>query len=329
MVNYKYILAAVTAVLLPASVAADVCKELPTCDSLGFTYTATDCGTLKKLKCPFGDAYFCSGNNCKSVSVSSTEKCTKYCAEDTNVCIEKRAMTCSELLSANNCTRYNHNSTISGTISKDICLFGTVKQATGYGSSLTFTQMKAYDAGKRFPVCESEMTGRAKLDLGYISITNYVYFHTDVDIDSVTYSPQGSSRNWSAYFYGNTNITAEWQSSTSWSGTLHLGFFSEYDSATQEYEQTTNKVNIRCVASSSSQWSPSSCDVSIDAMDGAYVEYCGYVDTSSGMCYDGSGYNSGCYGEVNINCYGYSEYDSNSESCKDLNENYGYCDMYY
>ena len=51
MVNYKYILAAGTAVLLPASVAADVCGELPTCESLGFTYTAADCGTLKKLKC--------------------------------------------------------------------------------------------------------------------------------------------------------------------------------------------------------------------------------------------------------------------------------------
>ena len=77
MVNYKYIFAVGASVLLPISVAADTCSTLPTCESIGFTYSAGDCGKLKKLKCPFGDAYFCSGTNCKSVSVSSTEKCTK------------------------------------------------------------------------------------------------------------------------------------------------------------------------------------------------------------------------------------------------------------
>ena len=308
MVNYKYILAAGAAVLLPASVAADVCGVLPTCEALGFTYSAADCGTLKKLKCPFGDAYFCSGNNCKSVSVGSTEKCTEYCAEDKNICVEKRAMTCSELLSANNCTRKNNGTTLSGTISKDICVFGTVT-----GSSVTFTQVNVWDAGLRFPACESEMTGRAKLDLSSASITNYANFFTDLDIDYIYYSPQGSTYNWNASFYGNTNIRVKWQSSTTWTGTLSL-YFSDYYSD----EGTTNKVVIDCIASSGDQWRPSTCDVSIHSDSYASINYCGWVDSSYGMCYSSSGSSSTCYGEVNITCEGYGG------TCTDDN-NYGYC----
>ena len=315
MVNYKYILAAGAAVLLPASVAADVCGVLPTCEALGFTYTADDCGTLKKLKCPFGDAYFCSGNNCKSVSVGSTEKCTEYCAEDSNVCVAKRDMTCSELLSANNCTRKNNGTTLSGTISKDICVFGTVT-----GSSVTFTQVNVWDAGKRFPACESEMTGRAKLDLSSASITNYASFYTDLDLDYIYYSPQGTTYNWNAYFYGNTNIRVNWQSSTTWTGTLSLYFNGDYYTD----EATTNKVVVDCVASSSSSWTPSSCDVEIYSYY-ANVNYCGWVDSSSGMCYDGSSSSGTCYGEVNINC---ENEVSGDGSCTNDNE-YGYCDTYW
>lgn len=319
MVNYKYILAAGTAVLLPASVAADTCSTLPSCESIGFTYSAADCGTLKKLKCPFGDAYFCSGSNCKSVSVSSTEKCTKYCEEDKNICVEKRAMTCSELLSANNCTRYNHNSTISGTISRDICVFGTVKQATGYGSSLTFTQMNVYDAGLRFPVCESEMTGRAKLDLGSVSITNYASFYTDLDIDNITYDPAGSSRNWSANFYGNTRIRVTWQGNTVWSGTLRLNFQGRYNNGTTT--KTTNEVVIGCVPVGD-RWRPSTCDVDISHY-AADVTYCGMIDSNyGGMCGSG-GSDTTCYGEVNINC----DEGGYESTCKE--SAYGYCNYYW
>lgn len=309
MVNYKYILAAGAVVLLPASVAADVCGVLPTCDSLGFTYSATDCGTLKKLKCPFGDAYFCSGNNCKSVSVGSTEKCTKYCEEDKNVCVEKRAMTCSELLTANNCTRKNNGAILSGTISKDICVFGTVT-----GSSVNFTQVSVWDAGQRFPACESEMTGRAKLDLSSASITNHAYFYTDLDLDYINYSPQSST--WSADFYGNTNIRINWRSSTTWSGDLSL-YFSKYWGADTD-ETPTNKVVVDCVAAGSSQWSPSTCNVEI-FNDETNVTYCGQV-TSDGSCYNGSDISGTCYGQVDITCN-----DDGSESGTCTDDGAGWC----
>ena len=324
MVNYKYIFAVGASVLLPISVAADTCSTLPTCESIGFTYSAGDCGKLKKLKCPFGDAYFCSGTNCKSVSVSSTEKCTKWCEEDKNICVEKRAMTCSELLSANNCTRYNHNSTISGTISRDICVFGTVKQATGYYSSLTFTQVNVYDAGLRFPACESEMTGRAKLDLGYIKITNYASFYTDLDIDSITYSPQGSTNNWHANFYGNTRIRVMWQGSTTWGGTLNLYFQGRRNATSGITTKTTNQVVISCVAVGD-RWSPSQCNVNIDNYD-ADVTYCGMVESSTMSCGSG-GYDTQCYGENVITCNdGYS--DNTYGVCKEENS-YGYCSYYW
>ncbi len=316
MVNYKHILAVGTAVLLPASVAAVPCGQLPTCDSLGFTYSAADCGTLKKLKCPFGDAYFCSGSNCKSVSVSNTEKCTKYCEEDKNVCVEKRAMTCSELLNAFDCYRYNHNSTISGTISKDICVFGTVTQATGYSSSLTFTQMTVWDAGKRFPACESEMTGRAKLDLRSASITNYATFRTDLDLDSITYSPQNSAQRWNAAFFGNTNIKVTYASSRTWSGQLNISFY-----GTNDTNRTENQVVIECEPAGT-RWSPSTCDISIDNWN-ADVTYCSYLGSSINNCDDGSS-DSTCYADIDITC-GMDDYDENG-TCNNQNDR-GYCNL--
>lgn len=324
MLNYKYILAAGTAILIPVTVAADTCSTLPSCADIGFTYSATDCGTLKKLKCPFGDAYFCSGSNCKSVSLNAnTEVCTKYCEEDKNVCVEKRPMTCSELLSKNNCTRYNNGATIFGTISRDICLFGTVKQGTGYSSTPDFTQMTVWDAGLRWPVCESEMTGRAKLDLSYANITNFATFYTDLELDSITYSPQGSSQNWSANFYGNTKLRVNWQGNSAWSGELHLSFAGRYDNASGKYIKTTNGVTINCQGASNSSWNPTQCNVSI-SHHYADVVYCG-MSSSSNMC----GSSGSCYGEPKINCQGYTSSDEYG-SCKEATgyEYTEYCRYY-
>ena len=290
MKNYKYILAAGTAILLPVSVAADTCGTLPSCASIGFTYSAADCGNLKKLKCPFGDAYFCSGSDCKSVSVNpKTEKCTKYCESDKNICVEKRAMTCSELLTANSCTRYNDGATISGNISRDICVFGTVKQSTGtWNNSLTFTQTTVWDAGKRWAACESEMKGRAKLDLRSITIVNSTTFRTDVDIDNITYNPQ--SIRWNAVFYGNTRIHVNWQTVSSWSGEPSLQFLGERNTATGDDTITTNEVSVSCTGSGST-WPTAACDTRIYPSR-AHVTYCGRVVEG--------------YGEVNFLCDGVS-----------------------
>ena len=295
MKNYKYILAAGTAILLPVSVAADTCGTLPSCASIGFTYSAADCGNLKKLKCPFGDAYFCSGSDCKSVSVDpKTEKCTKYCESDKNICVEKRAMTCSELLTANSCTRYNDGATISGNISRDICVFGTVKQATGMNSSLTFTQTTVWDAGKRWAACKSEMKGTAKLDLGSIKIANNAVFYPAVDIDNIEYT-SSTSQNWSADFYGNTRIHVNYRPSSVQSSVLNLHFIGEWNIANSNYNKTTNEVSISCYPQTNYSGATSRCDVGIYEQ-GADVTYCGMVDYSS--CSN----SSMCRGQVNFNC---------------------------
>lgn len=54
---------AVVVVALMTIRATDVqaaCTTFPSCESLGYTKTAKQCEGLAKLKCPFGDTYFCT-----------------------------------------------------------------------------------------------------------------------------------------------------------------------------------------------------------------------------------------------------------------------------
>lgn len=320
MLNRKSLLmlSGIIIALTPAIVTAETCSTLPECSDLGFTYTSDQCGTLKKLKCPFDDdSYFCSGNPCNSVTVyPSTEVCTEYCEEDSNVCVAKRKLTCTELMSKNNCTKYANGSTISGTITGDICLLGTVTQATGYSSSLKFTKATVYDAGLRWPeACESEMTGRAKLDLNYASIESYAYFYTDIETSStITYAP---SNPWSATFGGNSTIRIEYQGNTVWMGTLNLSFYT-YDS---DYE-TESTVLFYCSGASDSQWSPTSCDLNIsNDYEYAKVNICTYDSAYSfaQTCSSGT-----CYGEANATC---NESEYSSDMCT-INDS-SVCDNYY
>ncbi|HCU59016.1 MAG TPA: hypothetical protein DIC64_03445 [Alphaproteobacteria bacterium] len=56
----KYILATAFA-LTPLSVYATAnCEAVPNCAEIGFSYSAEQCAGVEKLKCPFGDYYFCS-----------------------------------------------------------------------------------------------------------------------------------------------------------------------------------------------------------------------------------------------------------------------------
>ncbi|MBQ8661615.1 MAG: hypothetical protein IJ482_04740 [Alphaproteobacteria bacterium] len=71
MMNYKYILAAGAAILIPLTVQAETCGTLPSCATIGFDKTADDCAGRSKLKCPFGDAYFCS-ETCEELGYSNT-----------------------------------------------------------------------------------------------------------------------------------------------------------------------------------------------------------------------------------------------------------------
>lgn len=299
MLNYKYmLLAGGLGLVIPASVSADTCSTLPSCTDIGFTYTSAQCGNLKKLKCPFGEAYFCSGNNCNSVSVGTYEVCTKYCAEDKNVCIEKRAATCSEYVSKLKGTLKQDGSTISGTITSNLYLLGTV---TSTDNNLKFTQMSVYD-GADIPACKEEMNGKTGyLKVNRLKIENYAYFNVKTDINSINYDPSGSN-GWSANFSKDTTIKINMTASNNWVNTLNLYFSGEHDYINGTTKKTTNLVEATCASyGDGSQWNPARCYLSIDS-DKADVTLCKRTTST--------------YTEIDAMCDGYNEDGSRAE-CKE------------
>ena len=58
----KYLLLAsvvLTGAAIGGAYAAIDCSTLPSCSELGYSMTASECGNMSKLKCPFGEYYFC------------------------------------------------------------------------------------------------------------------------------------------------------------------------------------------------------------------------------------------------------------------------------
>ncbi len=301
----------------PAPSGCSGCLECNPCPNLG-KYTAAQCKSIggqarssnyeacsdkytccggTRGSCPAG--YICSnssmicpgeyiitGIDCTPVTVNEAEEvCTKWCEADSSMCIEKRKRTCSELLAANNCRRYNSGSTISGTISNDICIFGNVTQS----GSLTFNPITVWDPGKRWSVCQREVSGTPKLDLGTITINSHVTFRTDVDIDYVTFMP---SKYWSADFYGDSKIHVDFDPGTAYGGAVELHFVGEMIGTSTSYNKTTNQVSVTCSPRSGSSSITTRCDVNI-YNQGADVTYCGQVNYS----YCGS-----CRAEVGFRC---------------------------
>lgn len=308
MLNYKYMLLAggLSLAVIPGDAAADTCSTLPNCSDIGFTYTAAQCGTLKKLKCPFGDAYFCSGNNCNSVSVGTFEVCTKYCEDDRNVCVEKRDATCSEYISKVNGTKVSDGQTLSGTITKDLYLMGTAKNSTSWGSSLKLTKVRVYDAAD-IPACKAEMGGKTGfLDVSSLTIDTYAYFDVKTNIDYISFYPNGNS--WSASFSKETNIGVNFSANRTWATSLQLSFSGAYNYETGDYTKTDNKVRITCDAYDGDNWNPSQCNVNIN-VDNANVSVCKEV-VGEGV------------GEVNLECNGYND-DGSEAVCKE--DDYNAC----
>ena len=301
MFNYKSTLALGTMLLLPFSVFADTCATLPDCADLGFVNTAEECGTLKKLKCPFGDAYFCSTNNCKSVRVSTSELCTEYCADDKNVCIAKRAMTCSEFLNINCDSQYSDGQVISGNITGKVCVKGTVSDSSS-SSSPNFVNSTVYDAGLLYEPCDAEMTGRAKLELNSASIDGYATFNIDVEIASMNFYYSDA---WSANFGGNTTITVHYVTNLSYLSTLGMNF-SKYSS--NDDRELTSSVTVYCEGGSDSSWNPAKCEVQIGASGENNVAICPLQGSNSSIyCSSGS-----CHNEITAYCNGQ---ENPSEGC--------------
>ena len=75
----KYLLLAsvvLTGAAIGGAYASIDCSTLPSCSELGYSMTASECGNMSKLKCPFGEYYFCPTEleeakevNCESGSI--------------------------------------------------------------------------------------------------------------------------------------------------------------------------------------------------------------------------------------------------------------------
>ncbi|HCU58666.1 MAG TPA: hypothetical protein DIC64_01655, partial [Alphaproteobacteria bacterium] len=84
---YQLVVFSIAAFMASAGNATEQCETLPDCASIGYTFTEQQCGDLLKIKCPFGNAYFCSKANCSVSSgyYDTEEECAGtgfVCAED-------------------------------------------------------------------------------------------------------------------------------------------------------------------------------------------------------------------------------------------------------
>ena len=276
-------------------------KTEAACD-VGYKKTVAECGTIAFGSYKLGAAQ-ASNAACKKCEITCN---TNYTLSN-GVCSKPK--TCADRISEAKCKRFNDGDTISGNLTNlEICLFGTVTQASGYNSSLTLDNTIVYDAGKRFPECEAEMKGRAKLVAkGSVSMKNYIRFYCDVSMDYVSFRPNGGT--WYADFYGNTDIRVDYRADSYWSSILRMYFFGDDSTG----ERTTNRVFIQCEqTSTSNRWSEEYCEVEINA-DTADVSYGG--ESIGGMCTEDSYSSSYCSGIPSIECY--EDYDA---TCKeDLN----------
>lgn len=238
---------------------------VPSCSELGYTKTSTECTGLPIVKCPTDTSQIFCATTCDSVKVGTYEKCTKYCAEDTNVCIAKRDMTCDEVINLSNGTKLADGSTISGTKTGHFFLMGTVKRGT---NTLTLTQAYMHDAAD-IPACAAEMGGKVgHLDVSYIYINSFAHFFVKTTIGSLYYTP--SSTSYSASFQKDADITVNFRASTSWVTPLYLTF----DRSGSDDPINNVKVKIYCENyEGSSGGNKPGCHVNLGGYN-ANVQYC-------------------------------------------------------
>ena len=254
-VLYKYaIFSALT--LMPLSAFAETnCDALPDCTDIGFVYTSSQCGSLKKLKCPFDDDwYFCSKSNCTQINFNTTTQyCTTYCSDTPTMCTAATYKPCDTssngLFASSNGVGTLHaaNSTIASSSSSYVTgkhyLLGPVTPATsGYYNSqqaIYLQNVQFYSAGQSYPNnCRLLMNGTAKISANRAYLSGYNTFYTDVDFQNVYYSVVGGSTyNWHGDFRGNTNLNIEFHGSTVWENSISLSFYPVSGS-------TTNNVCI-------------------------------------------------------------------------------------
>ncbi len=287
MLNYKYLLLAggLSLALIPENGRADTCSTLPNCTDIGFAYTAEQCGDLKKLKCPFGNSYFCSVTTCTPVTVASDEVCTKYCEKDASMCIEKRKLNCLEYVSKNKGIIFEEDGQpLSGTISNDIYLIGNVVAApdSSYSNPLTFKTIQIYDASE-IPACAEELQGRTAF-LTIPETSNFViegsaYFHVAADI--TMHHEQSFAPGFTATFGKDTKLYMKlWGTGNKKNGDKLI--FQGYDIVAGAVgEETHNQLNLYCspYQYNAGDGTTTYCSVDIEFND-AYVNLCQDLDRS-------------------------------------------------
>ena len=219
------------------------CEPVPDCSAIGFAYTSAECGSLKKLKCPFDDrSYFCSKSDCNQVTYNSTTQyCTKYCADTPSMCVEAKYKTCDTtadtgLFALNNGvvgTLHKANTKISSSYNNIITGSHYLLGPVTLDSSAYMQNVHIYNAGQEYPNnCASSMNGKPSLSSNYLYLTGDNIFRADITFNNVPYN---SSNPWSAQFYGNTNIKIKFTPHPSYPNTINL---------TLQGEGTDNKICI-------------------------------------------------------------------------------------
>ncbi len=195
MKKYQKIIMAGGAVMTcyPFLLNAQTCTTLPNCPDIGFTVAkanlTTACKDVTYLKCPFGDYYFCSSvdDGCPDfVTVNpSLEKCTKLCPKNSSKCLEKRAITCQEAVTDRGGILRTPSQGINGTQTKPIYLTGHVKGGKDYLNRVEMIGASVYSADTLAP-CKSEMQGEAFLEVGQMSVKNYVSINVKSQINNIS-----------------------------------------------------------------------------------------------------------------------------------------------
>lgn len=305
MKNANITFIAVLATIFLVGTASTSKAQAPTCAELGYSKSASECGASKTIKCPTDTGKVFCVEKCPSVSVSKYEVCTKKCADDANVCIEKRNMTCNEYVQANNGELISDDATVSGTKTKNLYLMGTLKDVTGsnaYLNRIKLVQASVF-AAIDIPACKAEGAKEAFFNVSYLTIEGYSSFNVKTNIGYLYFSPS-SSTYWTATFTKDSNIKVNMSANSTWITSLTLYFDGNMNG---DGKVTNNKVSITCEGmGSGDSWYKDKCNLDINNYY-ANVTYC--------KNYTGSNV------ELNVNCSNMDD-GNGSVTCK---EDYSGC----
>ncbi len=178
--------------LFPLNLAAEAnCDPTPSCADIGFPFTATQCGAIKKLKCPFSDDFFfCSITDCNQVTVNAlTQYCSEYCQDTPSMCVRAASRPCTSTGNGLFATQPDHTSP--GTLLQSNASPNSIGGNTYLLGPVTTSNVHSatvYSAGEQFNAnCAASMNGTPELIMprGSGSMTGHNTFFVPVTIQGV------------------------------------------------------------------------------------------------------------------------------------------------